>query len=421
MPISSTNRVLEQLTSTWTCSNASNSKGKPNKITWVPASLSSFYVLPWKVTVDYKSLSELLLESETSREKGWGIPFVVSPTALLQALTISLCFADSWDSESLYFHLCRRYLHLVCVVQTGWSGVQHRRRNVTPDIPLRHWQSNPPSKQHRLPTFHAIKSQDPRAPLKGLGVFSRGFSGLQTGRWCCFNVNLECQLWLITASRSASACVRRLQVQRSAVRGGREQSLMYCLSLPGPNLFLCLSASYTTVVSSRNSRPTEITGRGEAWLTSFFLFIHLVHLFCKQLVNWKLQINQQFEETNAIKKILSPWQTIYFPSIKHLNCVFKNDHCFPATYNKNCMETSLPTTSAAFYKLHWAPLYPAYTFIHSTHLSMISLPLTSSCNAKIRNYLVEKGSAFLKIISRVYLAKLGIEGKNNRKLQSDSL
>lgn len=134
MPISSTNRVLEQLTSTWTCSNASNSKGKPNKITWVPASLSFFYVLPWKVTVDYKSLSELLLESETGREKGWGIPFVVSPTALLQALTISLCFAHSRDSESLYFHLCRRYLHLVCVVEMGWSGVQHRRCNVTPGI-----------------------------------------------------------------------------------------------------------------------------------------------------------------------------------------------------------------------------------------------------------------------------------------------
>lgn len=148
-------------------------------------------------------------------------------------------------------------------------------------------------------------------------------------------------------------------------------------------------------------------------LLFLFLFIHLVHFFCKQLLNWKLQINQQFEETNAIKKILSGKQFIFL-----LICikivVLRMTIVFLLLLTKIMVPTQ-PLLQPSTNCLHQAPLYPTYTLIHSSPPLVTSLTLPSSCNAKIRNWLVEKGSAYLKIVSRAYLAKLGIDGKNNRK------
>lgn len=60
-----------RLTNTWTSSEASNSKRNSLRRTWVLASLSFFYMLLFKVMLDYKSPSEFLLEGETGvRKKG---------------------------------------------------------------------------------------------------------------------------------------------------------------------------------------------------------------------------------------------------------------------------------------------------------------------------------------------------------------
>lgn len=246
-------------------------------------------------------------------EKVWGISFVVSPTALLQALTISQCFAHSQDSESLYFHLRRRYLHLVCIVRQ--DGAQFGIADVMWLLALLlwQWQRNPPSKQHSfMPLSHKILV----LLLKVWALFQGDFQDCRQGGGATLNVNLECQLWQLRASRYAQSAwgrVQRLQVQRSAVQGAREQSLMCCLSLPGPNLFLRLSVSQRTVVSSRNSGPTESQG---GWsLAHFFLSFYSFGIFVVQATSKSKTTNQsQFEETNAIKKILSIWQTLYFPS-----------------------------------------------------------------------------------------------------------
>lgn len=98
---------------------------------------------------------------------------------------------------------------------------------------------------------------------------------------------------------------------------------------------------------------------------------------------------------------------------------------FPATYKKNYgMETSHPTASAAFYKL-----FALASSVPSTYLNPLILSLNDFSDITLfmqhqnqkSNYLLEKGSAFLKIISRAYLAKLGIDSKNKRKPPSDSL
>lgn len=69
VPASSKNRGLQQLTITWRFSNASNTKWKPNKITWIPLNFILFHMLLLKAMLDYKYSSELLLQSKTRVRK----------------------------------------------------------------------------------------------------------------------------------------------------------------------------------------------------------------------------------------------------------------------------------------------------------------------------------------------------------------
>lgn len=115
--------VLQQLTSTQALSNASNSKGKSPKITWALVSLSFFYMLLFKVMVEYLSPSELLLEGETGvgKKREEFLPW--SP---LQSSAGIDNKASVVPTHKIVSHCISIYAEDICTLCAlfGWDGEQ---------------------------------------------------------------------------------------------------------------------------------------------------------------------------------------------------------------------------------------------------------------------------------------------------------
>lgn len=150
--------------------NASNFKRKPKQNNLGTCKFNLFYMLLRKVMANYKSSSELLLESETGAEKKREESLLRSP-----------CSARAGtDNQPVSCPLTRQWL-------TGFPFMQKTSAPRVRCSDGRERGSASPTWRgswhhiggaNRLPTFRAIESQDARAPLRGLGTFSRGFSGL---------------------------------------------------------------------------------------------------------------------------------------------------------------------------------------------------------------------------------------------------
>lgn len=169
----------------------------------------------------------------------------------------------------VWLPFCRRCLHLV---GTGGSTAAVTGPGSAPSLA-----------QPSLPARHRV-TRSSRSSSRAGRVFKRIFRIVDRAV-VMLTASLKCQPgWsecpAMPGTHQPLCSVPRCSTPRSK---SRLQSLMSCLSLPGTNLFLCLSASQTSVVPTRNPRPMEIIGRSEAFLPSafFFLFIHLVHLFFK--------------------------------------------------------------------------------------------------------------------------------------------